>query len=212
MIAQNCQPVMSGGTWVVIDADATHANSGDQVWICSGLTVEISGDGNTIFIEKNCTITLSGDNNNGLYQKGTGSLTVTGDNNSPVTYEDAVTFADNGMGNSTGSCDTLKYDYTNAPVDPKKNCDVYAGVNEFKIDKSSLRLYPNPATNVLNYEIPGNVKVKSVEIFSTSGQKVYAGNIEGTQNKIDISSLNNGLFLIRLNTDNGQYSGRVNVE
>lgn len=211
LMTQNCQPVMVGTPWVVYEADATHANSGDLIWICSGLTVEISGTGNTVFIEKNCTITLSGDGNNALYQKGTGSLTITGDNNNSVKYEAAVTFVDNGTGTTTTVCDTLKYDYKDAPVSPKKFCDVYAGVNEVKANES-LRLYPNPATGVLNYEIPGNVIASSVEIFSTSGQKVYASSIDKKDGKIDISGLKNGLYLIIMSTDKGLYSGRVNVE
>jgi len=201
---------MGGPPWVVIEADGTHANSGDKVWICNGLTVEISGGGNTVFIEKNCTITLSGDDND-VYQKGNGDLTISGKDNSPVTYESTVTVVDNGTNNATGSCDTLKYDYTDAPVAPKKFCDVWAGVNEIKANES-LRLYPNPATNVLNYEIPGNVTSNSVEIFSTSGQKVYVANIDTKDGKIDISGLKKGLYLVILNTNKGRYSGRVNVE
>jgi hypothetical protein len=211
LVAQICpQPFPNTTPYVVYDADAVHSNSGDVIWICRDLTVEISGDGNNIFIEKGCSIILSGDGNS-LYQKGSGDLTVTGMNNPVVKFETSITFADNGTGNSVTSCDTIKYDYTFAPKAPKKFCNVWLGLNEVK-DKQSLRLYPNPATSVLNYEIPSDVTATNVEIFSTTGQKVYTSSIGKNEGEIDISQLNNGLYLVILNTDKGQYSGRVNVE
>ena len=76
LIAQNCQPIMPNiPNYVVYDADTNHKNSGDVIWVCRDLNVEISGDGNTVFIEKGCSVTLSGDANT-IYQKGTGDLTI----------------------------------------------------------------------------------------------------------------------------------------
>ncbi|HAW52489.1 MAG TPA: hypothetical protein DCX54_09225 [Flavobacteriales bacterium] len=213
LLAQNCQPVMPDAAtspYVVYDANANHVNSGDVVWVCKDLTVEISGDGNTVFIEKGCTITLSGDGNT-LYMKGTGNLTISGNTNNPVTFEASVTYNDNGTGNTLGSCDTLKYDYTDAPKAPKKFCNVWLGLNEVKTHKT-LSLYPNPAINVLNYQISSDVNTATIEIFSASGQKVYADNIAKKEGEIDISGLNKGLYLVRINSDKGQYTGRVNVE
>ena len=209
LLAQ-CQPVMPPGTYVVYDADTNHKNQGDVLWVCNNVTIEISGDGNIVFIEKGCSVTVSGDGNT-IYQKRSGDLTITGDNNDPIEFDAGITFVDNGMGTGATSCDTIKFDYSDAPVSPKKFCDVWAGVTELK-NNQSLRLFPNPATNVLNYEIPADVRANSVEIFSTSGQKIYVGSIDKNVGEIDISMLNNGLYLVILNTDKGQYSGRVNVE
>ena len=211
LLAQVCNPVMPNvSNYVVYDADGVHSTDGDVVWVCRDLTIEISGEGNTVFIETGCNVTLSG-NLNFLYMKGTGNLTISGNDNDPVNFETSVTYTDNGMGNVLGTCDSLKYDYTDAPKAPKKFCDVWAGLNEVENQKA-LRVFPNPATSVLNYEIPSDVRVNFVEIFSASGQKVHSGSIVKNEGEIDISKLNNGLYLVIINTDKGLYSGRVNVE
>jgi hypothetical protein len=206
--AQNCQPVMPNVTYKVYDANATHSTSGDLLWVCEGLTIEISGDGNTAFIEKNCNVTLSGDNNT-IYVKRGGSLDVTGNNNPKVLYETGLTFADNGTGNSPATCDTLFYDYTNAPQPPAKYCNVWASVNQVE-QGPVFGLYPNPAHDILYVEMPSGSDAIQADFYSTTGQLVRSTRVQG--NEIEIADLKKGLYLVIVRSNKKQYTSNISIE
>lgn len=68
--------------------------------------------------------------------------------------------------------------------------------NEFK-------MYPNPASTQLNV-ILNNPNVESVQVFNVNGQLVYQQNATATQQlSVDVSSWNNGLYLLNLNYTDG---------
>jgi len=72
--------------------------------------------------------------------------------------------------------------------------------NEVDEQKSGLRLYPNPSTgHVTLTNIPANASVK---VLSISGQKVADyGRVE--KRELNIEGLKKGMYLIRINTVNG---------
>lgn len=72
-----------------------------------------------------------------------------------------------------------------------------AGIEEVALESTTV--YPNPATDVLN--INTNENVQRVEIFNMQGQLVKAEN--GTVNHISVKDLSNGLYTVKLTTDNG---------
>lgn len=61
-----------------------------------------------------------------------------------------------------------------------------------------LSIYPNPANSMLN--IQSSTQIQSVELFNIQGQLVIK---EGNVNQINVSSLTNGVYMIRIATDNG---------
>lgn len=71
-----------------------------------------------------------------------------------------------------------------------------AGVEEYMTETD---IYPNPATDVININTPENVL--RVEIFNMQGQLVKAE--IGAVNNISVKSLANGLYTLKLTTDNG---------
>ena len=66
----------------------------------------------------------------------------------------------------------------------------FDGVNELE---SSLKVYPNPANNVLNVE--GNMT--SLEVYNTMGQCLLTKQVNGNT-QIDLSGYNNGIYLLRV--------------
>ena len=66
----------------------------------------------------------------------------------------------------------------------------FDGVNELE---SSLKVYPNPAHNVLNVE--GNMT--SLEVYNTMGQCLLTKQVNGNT-QIDLSGYNNGIYLLRV--------------
>lgn len=75
--------------------------------------------------------------------------------------------------------------------------DNILGVNDFAINKGIV-LYPNPTSNLLN--IKSSSIIKEISIWSVQGQKVL-----GFENvtSIDVSGLQSGMYITRVQTENG---------
>ena len=71
------------------------------------------------------------------------------------------------------------------------------GVNELE---NSLKLYPNPASEVLNLVGEG---MNKVEIYNAMGQCVIAEEVNGTA-AISTSALCNGIYFVRIYAQNGE--------
>lgn len=63
-------------------------------------------------------------------------------------------------------------------------------------------IYPNPVNAKLNIISNGDLLFEKIEIIDISGQKVYSGNSVGQQDEIDVSKLSNGVYFLKLYTDN----------
>lgn len=63
---------------------------------------------------------------------------------------------------------------------------------------NELSIYPNPANNLLN--IQSSTQIQSVEVLNIQGQLIIK---EGNVNQINVSSLTNGVYMIRIATNNG---------
>lgn len=62
-----------------------------------------------------------------------------------------------------------------------------------------LTLYPNPAQNILFLKVAFATDLKEITIYNMFGQQV----LSGTSTQIDISSLSEGLFVLKLETSTG---------
>jgi hypothetical protein len=79
-----------------------------------------------------------------------------------------------------------------------------SSVGELKASK--IRVFPNPAAERITLQYPG---MNSVTIANVVGQTVISLELQGTnQEEIDISDLEEGLYLIILDTTEGKISTR----
>ncbi len=78
--------------------------------------------------------------------------------------------------------------------------DLNTGVNT--LAKENVKIYPNPASNVVTIEIPNlNNEVYSVAIVDAMGRVVLEEkNIAVSSKTIETSNLNNGFYFVRLNS------------
>lgn len=65
-------------------------------------------------------------------------------------------------------------------------------------------IYPNPATEKLTIQLPTSVEEAMVSITDELGRSVYQSNINSPANTIDVSTLNSGVYFVRLT--NGKLS------
>lgn len=80
------------------------------------------------------------------------------------------------------------------------------GVNDIENNAS---IYPNPTKDILNVNATSNIN--SVEVFNMMGQKVAAYDANDTYTQINTSNLINGMYLIRINTENGVINQKFTV-
>ncbi|MFA6933420.1 MAG: T9SS type A sorting domain-containing protein, partial [Bacteroidales bacterium] len=78
--------------------------------------------------------------------------------------------------------------------------DCYVGLqnNEFA-DENLITIYPNPASDIINLEINNTTKeVLNLNIYNIMGSLVKTETTAVNNNQINISDLNNGIYLIEI--------------
>ncbi len=102
------------------------------------------------------------------------------------------------MTNECGTTITMPLQLT---VDTCMGVDEVSGLN-------AVKLYPNPATNILNLQLPdaNNFEIQKASIINMIGQTVYTGT--GKTTAIDVSSLPTGMYQLLLTTDKGDWNGK----
>jgi hypothetical protein len=88
------------------------------------------------------------------------------------------------------------------------NC-AFSGVGISSFENSGLKMYPNPASSWITIE--SGKEIRFCELYSITGQLVHPEIFRNSENEIliDMESLNNGLYMIRLITDNGIIKGKI---
>lgn len=81
------------------------------------------------------------------------------------------------------------------------------GNNTFANLDKSIKLYPNPTTNWLNIELPQNIDINVSNCAMTNllGQTIYEST---TTEKIDVSRLQDGIYIVLLQTNYGKWQGK----
>ncbi|WP_395054029.1 T9SS type A sorting domain-containing protein, partial [Flavobacterium sp.] len=81
-------------------------------------------------------------------------------------------------------------------------------VPEVIADKNSISLYPNPTKNTISIHLPesGNYQVQDISILNLLGQNVIK-NVKNNKN-IDVSSLQKGIYIVNLKTNNGDWNSK----
>lgn len=74
-------------------------------------------------------------------------------------------------------------------------CNGILGVNEPL--KSEIEIYPNPVSEFLMIDIKENSKIK---IYNLLGTLILEKQITSSENKIDLSNIQNGMYLINIDT------------
>lgn len=79
---------------------------------------------------------------------------------------------------------------------------------------SELVLYPNPAKNTVQIAHPASLTIETIEVFDTASRKVqsFQNNKNEVQPSFAIQTLENGLYIVKLQTSRGAVSKRLLVE
>ena len=98
------------------------------------------------------------------------------------------------------------YSYSAAKILPRSADDIEEAVSVGEITATAVKLYPNPANDVLF--ISSDAKRSKVEVFNLLGQSVMSKNINSKQSELNISDLDAGMYLIKVYGENGVQTQR----
>jgi hypothetical protein len=87
--------------------------------------------------------------------------------------------------------------------------EISEGAGIETVEHNAVKVFPNPANSYIN--VNANSNISNVEIYSISGQKVADFTANGTQTVISTSNLSNGMYLMKINTENGTINKKFSV-
>lgn len=104
---------------------------------------------------------------------------------------------------------SVPFSMTNFQFDPEKdiiakNNSVTLSNDSFELEKA-IAVYPNPAIDQLNIQMPSDVVLEKVTIFNNLGQKVA----ENTNLNFSISNLASGVLFIQIETSKGIFHKKI---
>ena len=73
------------------------------------------------------------------------------------------------------------------------------------LDRLDFKAYPNPVKDYLMFS--GNLKIKSIQLISLSGQKL--SELPLINRKVNLSNLKKGFYILKLDTDKGEKTIKI---
>ena len=87
--------------------------------------------------------------------------------------------------------------------------EISEGAGIETVEHNAVKVFPNPANSYINVNATSNIS--NVEVYTIAGQKVADFTANGTQTVISTANLTNGLYLMRINTENGTINKKFTV-
>ncbi|MGZ3902278.1 MAG: PKD-like domain-containing protein [Bacteroidia bacterium] len=75
---------------------------------------------------------------------------------------------------------------------------------DVKIVEHSFNVYPNPASGEITIKLNKDCKNCSVELYNSLGQVLLTEKLSSSENKINVSEFENGIYYLKLNSENKQ--------
>lgn len=76
--------------------------------------------------------------------------------------------------------------------------------NTSSTSDDNVKLYPNPAKDVLNISYSKNISVGNIAIYNLVGKQVYNSKVSGYSAKLNIENIPSGIYFVRLMDDTGR--------
>jgi PKD repeat protein len=98
--------------------------------------------------------------------------------------------------------------YTTPPNRPVQLLEVESTGKKIKLDMDEFNVYPNPANDVLHVVLEEDESVE-LQLINTSGQLLLQHELTNGRESIDISQLDPGIYIIRINTDDEVFTQKI---
>lgn len=94
------------------------------------------------------------------------------------------------------------FDY-NFPIETNDAETTFASLSNPDVTKDkSVVIYPNPTQNIINIDCDNTIK--TIELFDIQGRSLRTSIVNENKAALDISDQSNGIYFIRITSDNGQ--------
>ncbi len=80
------------------------------------------------------------------------------------------------------------------------------GINNYL--ENSVTLYPNPAKEYIDVRIDGDVNVTGMEVYDVYGKLINTVNVIDNMTRINVSALADGMYFVRVKTEQGMVTKR----
>jgi hypothetical protein len=97
-------------------------------------------------------------------------------------------------------------EYLNNSECEKCFCKGYINIKENTLDANIIKISPNPTNDILNIEIPENIDIKSINIYSMDGKLIEKNMNFEKVGKLNISKLNSGSYIVNIETKQGVFN------
>ena len=69
--------------------------------------------------------------------------------------------------------------------------------------ENSVTLFPNPAREYVDIRVDGDLNVSMMEVYDVYGKLINTINVTDNMTRINISGLANGMYFVRVTTEEG---------
>lgn len=76
-----------------------------------------------------------------------------------------------------------------------------------EVTKKKINIYPNPVVDYLTINNDG--KIKNVEIYNVSGQRLIAEEVNAEKASVDMRKMSVGVYIVKVNTEKGSESIKI---
>lgn len=77
----------------------------------------------------------------------------------------------------------------------------YSELGTEVVDLQTIKIYPNPASDVLNIHLDAQILINKINIYNITGQLIKSF---GNENSLQIGDLNQGVYMIEIDTNHGK--------
>jgi len=179
------EPLMDNGIWEFLYDPQAKIGNDTIIEIHNNdplsYTIEVSGEDNTYKWYKDGAL-LADQTSNTLYLE-------------TASYDDQGTYVLKVTNSTVPYLELVSYD---------AEMSIITGLDEIEI--AEFKLYPNPASgNSITVSVDDPQTVEELMIISGSGQIVKTEQLSNSNNTIDISDLNNGIYIVKIAYKNNSY-------
>ncbi len=124
-----------------------------------------------------------------------------------------------------GTEDGTTYSLSNTATNPQGTIQSIQNINPFNNEKvatltftlqsvlnvneeilKQVHIFPNPVNDFISINVPNIIQLKTVEIYSILGKRIKVLESKNSDNNLqfDVSNLNSGIYLLRLNTSDNE--------
>ncbi len=92
----------------------------------------------------------------------------------------------------------------------ERSTPIFTSVEE-QFSPRAYKLFPNPSSGRVTLTVPANQGNSALTLYTVNGAKLLTRNISGLENSIHIDGLKQGIYLLKINSDDGSVTQKLIV-